>query len=218
MIGRLVRAHLIGEWREKSLLARSLPFVGITLLLYAFAFDPDRGILPRISPGLWWVTTTFAAMFVFARDGHNTTTTKFISQFGLEGHIVFVARCISYFVLVFIITVISGGAIIILFAPHISHVAALIVIAIISTISLSAIGAIYAPLVSRNNDAGQLLSLVVIPIMLPCLLAAIQATETALNGSTRECWGWTSLIVIFAALYVSVGALAADSIDDEVLF
>ena len=47
----LVKTLLKSEIRDKTILARSLPFVGVVLLLFAFAFDPDRGILESIAPG-----------------------------------------------------------------------------------------------------------------------------------------------------------------------
>lgn len=200
--------------RDKTILVRSLPFVGVVLLLFAFAFDPDRGVLSRIAPGLWWVTVTFAAMFIYVRDAHNKHESRFIEQFGIDGSTLFTARTIVNSFLTGIVTVISGVLVVFLFSPTIENLFPIIVIATLTTIALSAIGAIYSPLVARLHDSGQLLSLVVIPIVLPVLLAAIRGTEAAIGGATRECWQWTSLIAIFVVLYVAVGALAADSLED----
>ncbi|HMS25298.1 MAG TPA: heme exporter protein CcmB [Acidimicrobiia bacterium] len=210
----LVRAQLRSEIRDKTILARSLPFVGVVLLLFAFAFDPDRGVLSRIAPGLWWVTTTFAAMFIYVRDAHNKRESGFIAQFGIDGSTLFVARIIVNSLLTGVVTVTSGLLVVFLFSPDIENIFALIVIAVLTTVSLSTIGAIYSPLIARLHDSGQLLSLVVIPILLPCLLAAIRATEAAMSGATGECWQWISLIAIFVILFGAAGALAADSLED----
>lgn len=210
----LVRAQLRSEIRDKTILARSLPFVGVVLLLFAFAFDPDRGVLSRIAPGLWWVTTTFAAMFIYVRDAHNKRESGFIAQFGIDGSTLFVARIIVNSLLTGVVTVTSGLLVVFLFSPDIENIFALIVIAVLTTVSISTIGAIYSPLIARLHDSGQLLSLVVIPILLPCLLAAIRATEAAMSGATGECWQWISLIAIFVILFGAAGALAADSLED----
>lgn len=214
MIFTLVRAQLRSEIRDRTVIARSLPFVGVVLILFAFAFDPDRGVLGRIAPGLWWVTTTFAAMFIFVRDAHNKRESKFVAQFGIESSTSFIARVLINTILTGIIALASGLFIIILFSPHIENVPSLIIITILGTLSLSAIGAIYAPLVSKLHDSGQLLSLVVIPVLLPALLGSVKATEAALAGATRECWQWTGLVAIFVVLYIAVGALASDSLED----
>ena len=214
MITTLIRAQLRAEIRDKTLLVRSLPFVGVILLLFAFAFDPDRGVLVAISPGLWWVTTVFAAMFIYVRDAHNARESKFIAQFGIDASIIFFARTIVNFLLTGVITLASGVLVIFLFSPDVSHVAMLIVIALLTTAAISVVGAIYSPLIARLHDSGQLLSLVVIPILLPILLSAIRASEAALDGVLREAWQWTSLVVVFLVLYCAIGALAADSLED----
>lgn len=210
----LIKAQLRSEIRDKTILARSLPFVGVVLLLFAFAFDPDRGVLARISPGLWWVTTTFSAMFIYVRDAHNKRESKFVSQFGLEGSTIFLARTFVNFFLTGIVTLVSGIFTIFLFSPDIQNPITLMVIAILGTLSLSTIGAIYSPIVAKLHDSGQLLSLVVIPVLLPALLSCIRATESAMVGATRESWQWISLLSIFVILFISAGTLASDSLEE----
>lgn len=210
----LVLAQLKAEIRDKTILARSLPFVVLVLLLFAFAFDPDRGVLSRIAPGLWWVTVTFAAMFMFIRDAHHQQEARFISQFGFDGHVVFFARVIVNAVLASVITFTSGVGVIFFFSPEISGVVVLIFVSVMGTISLSAVGAIYAPMVSKLHDSGQLLSLVVIPVAIPALLASIQAADAAIGGAMREAWNWSALLSLFAGLFIAAGALASDSLED----
>ncbi|MGH9030842.1 MAG: heme exporter protein CcmB, partial [Acidimicrobiia bacterium] len=49
------------EARSRVALYQILPFGGVVILLFAFALDPDRGILPRVAPGLFWVAVLLAA-------------------------------------------------------------------------------------------------------------------------------------------------------------
>lgn len=214
MIRALVIAQLNAEIKDRTILARSAPFVGLVLLLFAFAFDPDRGVLSQISPGLWWVTVTFAAMFIFVRDARNDKEARFISQFGVSSHLVFIARVITNTALTFIVTALSGLGVFFLFSPDIDGVLNLFVVSILGTLSVSTIGAIYSPIVSKLHDSGQLLSLVVIPVLIPALLAAIQATDAAINQATRESWNWTLLLAIFCVLFFATGILASDSLED----
>ena len=196
----LVKTLLKSEIRDKTILARSLPFVGVVLLLFAFAFDPDRGILESIAPGLWWVTTTFAALFIYVRDAHNKNESKYISQFGIDGSTLFAT--------------ISGVLTLLLFSPSIGNTHLVFLIGILMTVSLATIGAIYSPLVAKLHDSGQLLSLIVIPILLPGLLCAIRATEAALDSSPRQSLGWITLLAIFTVLFLAAGTMASDSLED----
>lgn len=210
----LVRAQLKAEIRDNTIIARSLPFVGIVLLLFAFAFDPDRGILERIASGLWWVSVTFAAMFIYVRDAHNKKESKFISQFGVEGSTLFLARVSVNTILTGIVTLISGALTILFFSPEIRNIHLVLIIAVLTTISLATIGAIYSPLVGKLHDSGQLLSLVVIPVLLPGLLSAIRATELALDGSPRQSLSWIGLLFLFTLMFLAAGTIASDSLED----
>ena len=210
----LVQALLKSEIRDKTILVRSLPFVGVVLLLFAFAFDPDRGILESIAPGLWWVTTTFAALFIYVRDAHNKIESKYISQFGIEGSTLFLARVCVNAILTGIVAFISGVLTLLFFSPEIANLHLVLVVGVLTTISLATIGAIYSPLVAKLHDSGQLLSLIVIPILLPGLLCAIRATEAALDSSPRQSLGWISLLSLFSVLFLAAGTMASDSLED----
>ena len=48
------------EARSRVTIQQILPFGLIVLLLFAFALDPDRGVLKRVAPGLFWVTVLLA--------------------------------------------------------------------------------------------------------------------------------------------------------------
>ena len=56
------------EARSKVTLQQIVPFGMIVLLLFAFALDPDRGILRRVAPGLFWVTVLLAALLAVSRS------------------------------------------------------------------------------------------------------------------------------------------------------
>ncbi|MFN8015261.1 MAG: heme exporter protein CcmB [Acidimicrobiia bacterium] len=210
----LVRAQLKAEIRDKTILVRSLPFVGVVLLLFAFAFDPDRGIMARISPGLCYVVVTFASMFIYVRDAHNKREQKFISSFAVESSVLFISRVATNFVLTLMITIFTGIFSIFLFSPDMHNLLQVLIVAILITFALSIVGAIYSPLVSKLHDSGQLLSLVVIPVLLPALLSAIESTNSALGQNAGQSWKWLSLLAIFDVMFICIGVLASDSLED----
>ncbi len=214
MIWLLTKAQLKAEIKDRTILARSAPFIGLVLLLFAFAFDPDRGVLSKIAPGLWWVSVIFAAMFVFTKDARNKKETDFINQFGIDSQKILLSRVLTFFILTMIVALISGAGVFVLFSPDINGIFNLIVVAIFASLAISIIGAIYSPLVTKLQDSGQLLSLVVIPLCIPALLAAIQASESAIDSELSNSWSWIGLIVIFCVFFIAVGLLASDSLEE----
>src|SRR5947199_2459111 len=68
------------EARSRVATNQVAPFAVMVLVLFAFALDPDRGVLSTAAPGLFWVAVLFAALLAvqrsvaveaadFARDG-----------------------------------------------------------------------------------------------------------------------------------------------------
>jgi heme exporter protein B len=55
------------EARSRVTVAQVLPFGLIVLILFAFALDPDRGLLPKVAPGLFWVAVLLAALLAVSR-------------------------------------------------------------------------------------------------------------------------------------------------------
>jgi heme exporter protein B len=210
----LVIATLKSQLRNKSIAFRTFPFVALILFIFAFAFDPANGFIEKVSPGIFWLSVLFGSTFIFTSQMENKNESKFLSSFGIDQVTIFFSRVVVNIILIFALAVFSGVLTIALYSPPVAHVAILLLIICITTVALSAVGAIYTPLVARAKDAGQLLSLLVIPVLIPVFLAAIKATENIFDLAIGDSWSWIGLIAIFSALYLSAGALAASSIYD----
>jgi heme exporter protein B len=55
------------ERRSRVAMQQVLPFGAIVLVLFAFALDPDRGVLERVAPGLFWTAVLLAALLAVGR-------------------------------------------------------------------------------------------------------------------------------------------------------
>src|SRR5215475_12966395 len=56
------------EWRSRVATYQVLPFAVLVLVLFAFALDPDRGVLKQAAPGLFWVAVLFAGLLAVQRS------------------------------------------------------------------------------------------------------------------------------------------------------
>jgi hypothetical protein len=55
------------EARSRVTAQQILPFGLVVLLLFAFALDPDRGVLTSVAPGLFWVTVLLGVLLAVGR-------------------------------------------------------------------------------------------------------------------------------------------------------
>ena len=56
------------EFKARVGLTQVLPFGVLVLVVMAFALDAESRLLVEVSPGLFWVTVTFAAVLMVTRS------------------------------------------------------------------------------------------------------------------------------------------------------
>src|SRR5438132_4801329 len=56
------------ELRSRVATNQVAPFAVLVLVLFAFALDPDRGVLTRAAAGLFWVAVLFSALLAVQRS------------------------------------------------------------------------------------------------------------------------------------------------------
>src|SRR5213593_1718727 len=71
MAGKDLRVEL----RSRVATNQVAPFAALVLVLFAFALDPDRGVLGRAAAGLFWLAVLFSALLAvqrsFALEAHD---------------------------------------------------------------------------------------------------------------------------------------------------
>jgi ABC-type transport system involved in cytochrome c biogenesis permease component len=65
----------------------------------------------------------------------------------------------------------------------------------------------------RNNG---LLSLLVLPVVIPVVIAATQATQLLSENSFGGLWWrWTELLIVFDVVFIAAGAVLIDFVVEE---
>ena len=199
------------EMRSRILLSQVLPFGAIVVLLFAFALDPDRGVLTRVAPGLFWITVLLAALLAIgrafsieqqhgARDG--------LRLAGLDGSSVFIGKAIAIAVQLAILEAVLGLTVVVLYGVEVHGVVVLLATATAATIGLAAAGTLYGVLAAGLRARETLLPLLLLPVLAPVMLGATRAFEDGLEGVPGDAWPWVALLTVFALLYTGVGMLA----------
>ncbi|AKL74045.1 ABC-type transport system involved in cytochrome c biogenesis, permease component [Actinobacteria bacterium IMCC26256] len=199
------------EMRSRILLSQVLPFGAIVVLLFAFALDPDRGILARVAPGLFWITVLLAALLAIgrafsieqqhgARDG--------LRLAGLDGSSVFIGKAIAIAVQLAILEAVLGLTVVVLYGVEVHGVVVLVATAAAATMGLAAAGTLYGVLAAGLRARETLLPLLLLPVLAPVMLGATRAFEDGLEGVPGDAWPWVALLTVFALLYTGVGMLA----------
>ena len=206
------------EGRSRVTTNQVAPFALVVLMLFAFALDPDRGVLTRAAAGLFWVAVLFSSLLSVqrsfsvesadgARDGLRLS--------GLDPAGIFLGKAAAVAVQLVALQVLLGAGVIILYNADLQGALLLAVTCIVATVGLAAAGTLYGVLAAGLKVRETLLPLLTLPALAPVLLAATRAWEVALGQSVDDGWRWVGLLAVFAVIYVTAGVLAFGALLEE---
>ena len=206
------------EARSRVALQQIVPFGMIVLLLFAFALDPDRGVLRRVAPGLFWVTVLLAALLAISRSfaveaEHGARDGLRLS--GLDPAAIFLGKAAAVAVELLVLEMLLAAGVVLLFDVTLDSLAPLLLATLAATVGLAAAGTLYGVLAAGTRVRETLVPLLVLPVVSPVLLGATRAWEAAIDGVPSDAWPWVGLLAIFAVLFTAIGTLAFGPLLEE---
>ncbi len=206
------------ESRSRITLQQIVPFALVVLLLFAFALDPDRGVLRRVAPGLFWVTVLLAALLAVSRSfaieaQHGARDGLRLS--GLDPAAIFLGKAGAIAVELVVLEAVLATGVVVLFDVSLASIGPLVLATILATAGVAATGTLYGVLAASSGARETLVPLLVLPVVSPVLLGATRAWEDSIEGVPSDAWPWIGVLAIFAVLYTAVGTLAFGPLLEE---
>ncbi|MBP7929268.1 MAG: heme exporter protein CcmB [Acidimicrobiia bacterium] len=209
-VWRVARKDLLIEWRSKRVLAATIPFSFLVLLLFAFALDPDRGQLGTVGPGLFWIAVLLASTMAVGRSAEierQNGVRDGIRLLAVEPMAIYLGKVIAVTAQLILLMAVLFVGLVVLYGVHIVGMPVLVVSGIAAAVAIAAVGVVYAFLSGSGRRADMLLPVLVLPVLAPIMIAATQSWEAGLDAGVGSGWDWTGLIGLFDLLYVSMGML-----------
>ena len=218
---RRVRAvvwkDLTAERRSKAGF-NSVAALGVTILvLFGFALGPDTQALRDAAAGALWLAALFAGVLAFNRSYQVELETGALEQLLLypgARWTLFVGKLIANFLFVGLMFAIVVPVGIVLFQVNVpSAWPSLIVILLLGAVGLVVLGTFYAAMASRSRAREVLLPLLLFPMLVPVLLAAMQASKVLLAGDMmHEAGAWMKMLVAYDIIFLLATLLAFEHV------
>jgi heme exporter protein B len=205
------------EWRTPQAFNAMLFFAVLVLFLFSFALGPQTARQRDLAAGLLWLAVVFTGLLGLGR-----TFQVEQENHCLEGLVLFGRSCIAVYLgkvlatVVFLVSV--EGMILVLLAVLYDvnlwrHVPALLLVMGMGTVGFAAVGTLYAAMTVQVRVREILLPLVLLPIMVPVLLASVQATAAVLAGQGfGAAAGWLKLLGVCDVIFLTIGWLTCDRV------
>lgn len=208
------------ERRSRVALNQVTPFAVLVLVLFAFALDPERGVLQRAAAGLYWVAVLLSALLAVQRSASVEATDGLPDAqrlSGLDPAGVFLGKAAAVAVQLVLLEIVLGVGVVVLYDVDVTGLGTLVATAAAATVGLAAAGTLYGVLAAGLRVRETLLPLLLLPVVAPVLIAATQASDAALTGSPVAVApaDWLRLLVVFAVVYVAFGVAAYGPLMEE---
>ncbi len=197
------------ERRSKVGIAQVLPFAILVLLLFAFALDPDRGVLDRATPGLFWIAVLFSAVLTLQRSFGVEAEDGVLDALRLSGMSpagIFFGKVGALSVQLLALEAILAVCVAVFYGTEFRSWGLLAAISVAATLGIAASGAVYGALAARLRSRDTLLPLLMLPLLAPVLISATRGFEVGLERQAAGGWSWASLLGVFALVYLTLGA------------
>jgi heme exporter protein B len=207
------------ELRTRELLSATLVFALIVIVMFSYAFDPTPAESRRYGPGLLWIAFLFAGSLMlhpsFAREQASDTMDALrlapISSFSIllgkmAANFIFLAAAEAILVPIFAV---------LYDVPLAGILARLILVLVLGTLGLVIAGTVFAAISAHSRMRELMLPLLLLPVLAPLLVAAVQATRSLLADPPSLDRAWVAFLVAFDVIFMTASWLVSDFLLEE---
>lgn len=201
------------ERRSKANFNAVVFLAALILLLFGFALGPEVEALQQAAGGVIWLTVLFAGVLSFNRSYEQELENGALDMLLLypgDRRSIFIGKLIANLAFVLLVEMILLPTAALLYdLPIARFVIPLGAVIALGTIGFVTLGTFYAAMASRLRAREVLLPLLLFPMLIPLLVAAVEATGAVLAGDAMgDAGAWMRLLVVFDVVFLVAAFLA----------
>lgn len=211
---------LTTERRSKAGFNGVVFMAAITLLMFGFALGPDPAPIRNAAAGLLWLTVLLSGVLAFNRSYELEIEAGALDALLLYPGgrwPIFAGKLLAnlaFVILVELITVPIAGVLYDL--PLLTPLPGLAGVLFLGTVGFVTLGTYYAAMASRVRAREVLLPLLLFPMLVPLLVAAVGATKAVLVGDPMGYGGaWIRLLAAFDIVFLAATFMTFDYVIGE---
>ena len=218
-IAAIIFKDIVIEMRSKESISSMLMFGILVLVVFIFAFE-SRGLdKSMVGPGELWVAFSFAAIL-----GLNRSLAMEIDNDCLQGLLLaplgrgelYLGKVASNFAFMMIAELVVLPVFFLLnnltFDLRFLGIAG---VAILGTLGIAAVGTILSTISANTRMKEVMLPILQIPLTVPVVIAAVEATSQILNNDKPEISAWLTILAGFSIVYLTVSYLVFEFAVEE---
>lgn len=214
----IVAKDVAAELHTREMVSAMLVFAVLSLLVFSFALDLRGATARAAAPGVLWATVAFAGTLGLSRSLAREQQTGCIDGLLLtpvDRSAIFFGKALGNLIFVGIVEAVLLPLSAALFDVPLLRPGVLLVL-VLGTVGYAAVGTLLAAIAVNTRAREVMLPILLLPLALPVLIAAVQATGFIIEGGAlAEASGWVRLLVAYDLIIVAVATLTFSYVVEE---
>ena len=211
----LVSKDLVSEYRSRCVWPVMLLLGVVVALMFSVQMDLPADQQRRMAGSLLWLAIFFAGTLALDRSfaaEREEGCWEGLLLYPVSRSTIYLAKLtVNVLALAALQCVLIPVFVVLSDVPLLAHPWQMVLVAFLGNVGISAVGTLLSALATGIRHSAYLLPLLVLPTVIPVVLAAAEATRLTVEGHfDLEWWRWIQLLGAFAIVFVSVGIALFD--------
>ncbi|HEX2697497.1 MAG TPA: heme exporter protein CcmB [Anaerolineales bacterium] len=209
---------LAAEFRSRELFSAMLVFSLLVILIFNFALELDIKTRQSVTSGVLWVTFVFAGTL-----GLNRSMAIEKDRGSLDGLLlapvdrsaIYFGKTISNLIFMLIVEIFVLPIYLVLYNVNLFNPGILLVI-LLGSIGYTSVGTLLASMTIQTRTRDVLLPILLFPVALPVLIAAVKASGGFLeNDAFANILPWINLLIVYDVIFIAIAFMIFDYVVEE---
>ena len=217
-MGAVVWKDLAAEWRSREMLSAMLIFSLLVIFIFNFALELDARTRASVTSGVLWVTLVFAGTL-----GLNRSLAVEKDRGCLDGLLlapvdrsaIYFGKALSNLAFMLLVAAIVLPVYSVLYNVNLL-IPGLLLVILLGAEGYVAVGTLLASMAVQARTRDILLPILLFPVVLPVLVAAVKASSGFLQGlGWADVSAWLNLLLVYDVIFTAVAFMVFDYVVEE---
>ena len=214
----IVRKDIAAEIRSRELVSAMLVFSLLVVLIFNFALELDKGARENVTAGVLWVTFIFAGTLglnrSFAAEKDRGSFDGLLLA-PVDRTVIYLGKLIGTLIFMLLVEVIILPVFGLLYGLFLFQ-PLLLGVVLLGTLGYATVGTVLACMAAQTRTRDILLPILLFPVALPLIIAAVKASEGILNNvDWNDLTPWLNLLLVYDTIFIAVCMMVFEYLVEE---
>jgi heme exporter protein B len=212
----VLRKDLRIEWRTRESLASMVVLGVLLVVVFSVALDPAPADAPRLAPSVLWAAFVFTGLlgvqraFVLERE-QDCLGGLLVSP--LDPAALYLGKLAANVVLLAVTQALVVPLVAVFLHADVGRsLPSLIVVLLLGNLGFAALATLFAAITVRARAREVMLPVLLLPVVVPVLIAGVKATQGVLEGGLDAASAALGVLVAFDVIFVVAGILLFEQV------